>query len=39
LVALYDHDLTMPEYATGYRWDVVLTGSHRTWTETEEGTS
>jgi len=38
LVALYDHDLTMPEYATGYRWDVVLTGSHRTWTETEEGT-
>jgi protocatechuate 3,4-dioxygenase beta subunit len=33
LVATYDHDLTMPEYATGYRWDVVLTGSHRTWTE------
>jgi protocatechuate 3,4-dioxygenase beta subunit len=35
LVATYDHDLTMPEYATGYRWDVVLTGSHRTWTEDE----
>jgi protocatechuate 3,4-dioxygenase beta subunit len=36
LIATYDHDLTMPEYATGYRWDVVLTGSHRTWTEEDE---
>jgi protocatechuate 3,4-dioxygenase beta subunit len=33
LVATYDHDLTMPEYATGYRWDIVLSGSHRTWSE------
>ncbi len=33
LVATYDHDVTMPEFATGYRWDIVLTGSHRTWTE------
>jgi protocatechuate 3,4-dioxygenase beta subunit len=24
LVATYDHDLTQPEYATGYRWDIVL---------------
>ena len=24
LIADYDHDLTEPEYATGYRWDVVL---------------
>lgn len=24
LVARYDHDLTEPEYATGYRWDIVL---------------
>jgi protocatechuate 3,4-dioxygenase beta subunit len=24
LVATYDHDVTEPEYATGYRWDVVL---------------
>jgi protocatechuate 3,4-dioxygenase beta subunit len=30
LVATYDHDVTTPEWATGYRWDIVLTGSHRT---------
>lgn len=30
MVATYDHDLTQPEWATGYRWDVVLTGAHRT---------
>jgi protocatechuate 3,4-dioxygenase beta subunit len=30
LVAAYDHDLSRPEWSTGYRWDVVLTGSHRT---------
>ena len=30
LVASYDHDLTSHEWATGYRWDVVLTGSHAT---------
>ena len=24
LVARYDHDLTEPERATGYRWDIVL---------------
>jgi protocatechuate 3,4-dioxygenase beta subunit len=30
LVAAYDHDLTTHEWATGYRWDVVLTGTHRT---------
>jgi protocatechuate 3,4-dioxygenase beta subunit len=33
LVATYDHDITEPDYATGYRWDIVLTGSRRTWTE------
>jgi protocatechuate 3,4-dioxygenase beta subunit len=33
LVSAYDHELTMPEYATGYRWDIVLTGSLRTWSE------
>jgi protocatechuate 3,4-dioxygenase, beta subunit len=33
LIATYDHDLTGPEYATGYRWDIVLAGSRRTWTE------
>jgi len=26
LVASYDHDVTMPEYAVGYRWDIVLAG-------------
>jgi protocatechuate 3,4-dioxygenase beta subunit len=35
LVATYDHDLTQPEYATGYQWDIVLAGSWRTWTETD----
>ena len=27
LVATYDHDVTEHEWATGYRWDIVLTGS------------
>jgi protocatechuate 3,4-dioxygenase, beta subunit len=36
LVATYDHDVTLPEQATGYRWDIVLTGGHRTWTEDAE---
>ncbi len=35
LVATYDHDLTQPEWATGYRWDIVLTGAHRTLMEDE----
>ena len=30
LVATYDHDLSSPEWNTGYRWDIVLSGSHRT---------
>jgi protocatechuate 3,4-dioxygenase beta subunit len=28
LVASYDHDLTRPEYATGYRWDIILAGEY-----------
>jgi protocatechuate 3,4-dioxygenase beta subunit len=36
LVATYDHDLTTHEWATGYRWDVVLTGSHATPMERED---
>jgi hypothetical protein len=32
MIATYDHDLTVPETQTGYRWDVVL-GS----TPSEEG--
>ncbi|MGB3331401.1 MAG: protocatechuate 3,4-dioxygenase subunit beta [Mycobacterium sp.] len=30
LVALYDHGITSHEWATGYRWDIVLTGSAAT---------
>ncbi|WP_423299541.1 protocatechuate 3,4-dioxygenase subunit beta [Glutamicibacter nicotianae] len=37
LVATYDHSLTSHEWATGYNWDIVLTGSNRTWMEDEEG--
>ena len=36
LVAAYDHQVTRPEWATGYRWDIVLTGTHRTPMEEEE---
>ncbi|MGF0115085.1 protocatechuate 3,4-dioxygenase subunit beta [Promicromonospora sp. Marseille-Q5078] len=36
LVAVYDHALTSPEWSTGYRWDIVLSGSGRTWTEPED---
>jgi protocatechuate 3,4-dioxygenase beta subunit len=31
LIAGYDHGLTRPEYATGYRWDIVLAAD--TWAE------
>ena len=30
LVARYDHTITEPGWATGYRWDIVLTGAHAT---------
>jgi len=30
LVATYDHSLSAPEWSMGYRWDIVLTGSHST---------
>ena len=30
LVAAYDHDVTQPEWALGYRWDIVLDGAHAT---------
>jgi protocatechuate 3,4-dioxygenase, beta subunit len=36
LVASYDHELTVPEYSMGYRWDIVLTGGGRTLMEPEE---
>ncbi|MFC5502483.1 protocatechuate 3,4-dioxygenase subunit beta [Lysinimonas soli] len=37
LVSRYDHDLTSPEWALGYRWDIVLTGPQATWFEPEGG--
>lgn len=36
LVATYDHDVTSHEWSTGYRWDIVLTGAHRTPLEAED---
>lgn len=36
LVATYDHDRTVPDFSMGYRWDIVLTGSGRIWTEPEK---
>ena len=36
LVAAYDHDVTSHEWSTGYRWDIVLTGSNRTPLDDEE---
>lgn len=36
LVADYDHDISEPEWAIGYRWDVVLTGPRSTWMEPED---
>jgi protocatechuate 3,4-dioxygenase, beta subunit len=30
LVGRYDHDLSEHEWRMGYRWDIVLTGSHAT---------
>ncbi|ROZ88597.1 protocatechuate 3,4-dioxygenase subunit beta [Gordonia sp. OPL2] len=36
LVASYDHDLTQHEWSTGYRWDIVLTGTGQTPMEEEQ---
>jgi protocatechuate 3,4-dioxygenase beta subunit len=36
LVARYDHDLSQHEWLLGYRWDIVLTGSHATLLERGE---
>ena len=30
LVACYDHEVSQHEWNTGYRWDIVLTGTRRT---------
>ena len=37
LVATYDHNVSTHEWNTGYYWDIVLSGSNRTWMEDEEG--
>ncbi|WP_082470165.1 protocatechuate 3,4-dioxygenase subunit beta [Curtobacterium sp. S6] len=36
LVATYDHGVSEHEWLLGYRWDIVLGGSQRTWMEPEE---
>ncbi|GAA1001589.1 protocatechuate 3,4-dioxygenase beta subunit [Subtercola frigoramans] len=36
LVSSYDHDVTKPEWATGYRWNIVLTGPKSTWMEQDD---
>ncbi|OBJ08842.1 protocatechuate 3,4-dioxygenase subunit beta [Mycobacterium sp. 1465703.0] len=33
LIAHYDHDISVSEFATGYRWDIVLNGGRQTWME------
>lgn len=35
LIAAYDHDLTVPEFSMGYRWDIVVDGPDATWFERE----
>ncbi|PPF89642.1 protocatechuate 3,4-dioxygenase subunit beta [Subtercola sp. Z020] len=35
LIGVYDHDLTSPEWATGYRFDIVVDGPDATWFEPE----
>ena len=37
LISTYDHDLTQPEWALGYRFDIVLAGRNQTPFEHEEG--
>jgi protocatechuate 3,4-dioxygenase, beta subunit len=36
LVATYDHEQSSREWSMGYRWDIVLTGSHATPLEQED---
>ncbi|WP_022882318.1 protocatechuate 3,4-dioxygenase subunit beta [Gryllotalpicola ginsengisoli] len=33
LIATYDHELTTPEWALGFRWDIVVDGPQATWFE------
>ena len=36
LVAAYDHDSSQHDFLLGYRWDIVLTGSHATLMEDDD---
>ncbi len=36
LISTYDHSVTQPEWALGYRFDIVLSGSHMTPFENRE---
>ncbi|MFL2000556.1 MULTISPECIES: protocatechuate 3,4-dioxygenase subunit beta [unclassified Microbacterium] len=35
LISTYDHDLTVPEFSMGYRWNIVVDGPDATWFEPE----
>ena len=37
LIAAYDHTVTEPEWALGYRWDIVVSGASATPFESKEG--
>ncbi|MFN8556607.1 MAG: protocatechuate 3,4-dioxygenase subunit beta [Dehalococcoidia bacterium] len=37
LIAAYAHDVTEPEWALGWRWDIVLAGEQATPFETDDG--
>ncbi|WP_330478998.1 protocatechuate 3,4-dioxygenase subunit beta [Streptomyces platensis] len=37
LVAAYEHELSIPEWSLGYRWDIVLDGPAATLQDPEEG--
>ncbi|MCU1479702.1 MAG: protocatechuate 3,4-dioxygenase subunit beta [Subtercola sp.] len=36
MVSQYDHDVSVPEWAIGYRWNIVLTGPKQTWMEQDD---
>jgi protocatechuate 3,4-dioxygenase beta subunit len=37
MIAAYDHDVTEENWATGYRWDIVIRGRMATPTDPEVG--
>ena len=39
LIATYDHSLTEPEWALGYRWDIVLHSPSNALSESKEGSN